>query len=125
MKRVQSDWAICLVITLGTLNAEQVRSVNRQLEEPWEQLIGSGSDHQMQMTVCVYNRYPVPAELLRIALRRTATIFEHAGIRVRWLNCLAAGPQGTTDPVCLPSPRSNTIVLTILGHAGGRYRDSL
>src|SRR5215510_4970330 len=88
-------------------------------------LIPSGSDHQTQLTVWVYNRYPVPADLLRIALRQTATIFEHAGIRIGWLNCLPAGPQEPTDPACLPGPRSNTIVLTILGHANGGYRRSL
>src|SRR5215510_1639148 len=88
-------------------------------------LIASGNDHQTQLTVWVYNRYPVPADLLRIALRQTATIFEHAGIRIRWLNCLAAGPQEPTDPACLPGPTSNTIVLTILGNANGGYRRSL
>ena len=88
-------------------------------------LVASGSDHQTQVTVWVYNRYPVPSELLQIGLRQTATIFEHAGIRIRWLDCLPAGLQGATDPACLPGPRSNTIVLTVLGRADGRYRRSL
>ena len=124
MTRLRSGWVVCVVMSLGSLNAGQVRAVKCQLAVPGEESIPAGSDHQTAMTVWVYNRYPVPAELLKIALRHTEVIFEHAGIRIVWLGCLA-GPDGTTEAACLPGPRSNTMVLTILGHANGRYRRSL